>query len=98
MREASWDTAGDGEAWVRPSELGEYAFCPRSWWYSRHPDSFPGRVDTTRGAPARARGLRVHGTLERRHVRAQEGSGVAYALLFAAASVLLVLGTWWFLR
>jgi len=24
--------------WTTPSELGEYTFCPRSWWYTHRED------------------------------------------------------------
>jgi hypothetical protein len=29
------------DAWVSASELADFAFCPRSHWYARHPSAAP---------------------------------------------------------
>ncbi len=31
------DRASTGEHWVTVSDLAEYGFCPRAYWYGQHP-------------------------------------------------------------
>jgi hypothetical protein len=44
-------------AWVSASDLAEYAYCPRSYYYSTHPDAIEGGH---RPDPSARRGVRYH--------------------------------------
>jgi len=75
------------DGWTSPSDLADYAYCPRSHWYRHHRPAWgPNRV-----AMARVRGgLRYHRrtlTAERR--RAERGAAYWVGLL---AGVGLVVG------
>ncbi len=43
--------------WVSVSDLAEYAYCPRAFWYRRHP---PPLGPTRASIEARSRGSLVH--------------------------------------
>jgi hypothetical protein len=78
-------------AWTSPSELADYAYCPRSHWYHHHPP--PGGPAPAATERARA-GVRYHDhilTAERR--RAERG--VAYWFGVLAGLGLVVGGTLW---
>jgi hypothetical protein len=69
--------------WIKASEIGEYLYCQRAWWYR------------LQGAPsANVRELREGGAYHARHGRGVRRLGwqrlLAYALI-AAALVLLAL-------
>ena len=85
----------DRSRWVTVSELAEYTYCPRAWWYRAHPPA--DGVDPVDEA-RRDRGSRYHagtlGAIERR-----DRWATAFVLVFlaslalvVAASVALVLG------
>ncbi|MGD0250796.1 MAG: hypothetical protein ABSB97_07945 [Thermoplasmata archaeon] len=80
--------------WTSPSELADYAYCPRSHWYRRHsPSSGPSASSTER---SRA-GVRYHRrvlTAERR--RAERGAAYWAGILLGV--VLVAVGVLWFLR
>jgi CRISPR/Cas system-associated exonuclease Cas4 (RecB family) len=84
----------DGD-WTSPSDLADYAYCPRSHWYRHHP---PAR-GPARAALKRIRtGLRYHHrTLAAERRRAERGA--AYWVGVLAGVGLVVGGTvWLFLR
>ena len=74
--------------WISASELAEYAYCPRSWWYHRHP---PDGADMG-SRPERDRGTAFHvrslGATRRREDRA---GGFAWIAAGSAALILLAL-------
>lgn len=76
---------GDGpQDWVRASEVGQYSFCARAWWYQH-----------VRGAaPDDERPLRHGETAHRQHGRrvqvAELSRWVALLLLALALTALLV--------
>jgi hypothetical protein len=81
--------------WVSASELADYAYCPRSWWYREHPPE----GGPAPGAERRARaGVTYHqhvlGAERRRD--AWSGVVVAAAILSALLLAWLVLGGGWF--
>ena len=82
------------DGWTTPSDLADYAYCPRSHWYRHHPP--PGGPSP--GAEERAReGVRYHWrelTAERH--RAERGAAYWGALLLGVA--LLLGGAWWVFR
>lgn len=53
--------------WMTPSELGEYTYCPRAWWYSRQ-----GSQPYPRGA-AFAHGLQIQTELQAAHLAPRPG-------------------------
>lgn len=80
--------------WLTPSELGEFTFCPRAWWYSRQGTGHPG---------GRARedqfdhGLQVQTDLQAAHLAASHPRGFPWGTVAILAAVLvggLVLWTW----
>jgi len=82
------------DGWTTPSDLAEYAYCPRSHWYRHHPP--PGGPD--RGAQERAQeGVRYHRRVltGERH-RAERGVAYWAALLVGVGLVLG--GAWWLFR
>lgn len=78
-------------SWTSPSDLADYAYCPRSHWYRHHPPP---------GKPSRASqrssllGVRYHRRVltAERH-RAERGGAYWAAFFFGVA--LLVGGAWW---
>lgn len=80
--------------WSSPSDLADYAYCPRSHWYRHHPP--PG--GPSRSAQERARGgVRYHDRVltAERH-RAERGPAY-WAILFTGV-LLLGGGLWWLFR
>lgn len=77
---------------MTPSELGEYAYCPRAWWY--------GHQERAR-APTGAfeRGLQVQSDLQEAHLAPAVPRGFPWGVLSALCLVLVggfVLWTlWW---
>jgi len=81
-------------SWTSPSDLADYAYCPRSHWYRHHPPP----DGPSRASQSRARnGVRYHHRVltAERH-RADRG-GVYWAVLLAGI-LLLVGGAWWLFR
>lgn len=79
-----------GVPWVSASELGEYAYCPRAWWYREHP---PVTGPTPQGRRATQAGQRFHAR-ELDAIQRRESRGAAYAALLLVAAVLIGLGIW----
>ena len=85
--------------WMTPSELGEYTFCPRAWWYGRQ--EALARVSS--GADTRkdafARGLQVQADLQEAHIAGEEHRRFPWGALAALSLAVLggfVLWTlWW---
>lgn len=48
---------GSRGPWVSASDLAEYAYCPRSYWYSSHPEEVEGSIAPD---PRARRGVRYH--------------------------------------
>ncbi len=80
---------------ITASELAEFAYCPRAWWYSAHPPS--GGPEPQSLARA-AEGRRFHdarlGAVERREAwgAAAVAAAIAALLLIAATIAWAVLG------
>ena len=77
--------------WMTPSELGEYTFCPRAWWYGRQ-----GRDHGL--AEAFERGLQVQADLQAAHLEPLAPRGFPWGALAALCLVVvggLVLWTFW---
>jgi hypothetical protein len=82
------------DGWVSASELADYAYCPRSWWYSRHPPAEGRSAASERSARA---GIRYHERVLAAEWR-REQAGVAYLVLLALAIVLVGGGLLWILH
>ena len=78
-------------AWISASEVADYAYCPRSWWSSRHPPE--GGRDPASERSSRA-GIRYHERVLAAEWR-RERAGTAYWVLLALALVLVVGGLLW---
>lgn len=73
--------------WTSPSDLADYAYCPRSHWYHHHPPLEPPRADALERARA---GVRYHDrVLGRERRRAEQGAAYWFGVL---AGVGLLLG------
>ena len=81
-------------AWASASELAEYAYCPRAWWYQRHPPVEGPTRESRRAAEAGVRFHRSELAAERRRDRL----GPGYAILLAVAILLTVAGVVGLLR
>ncbi len=80
-------------AWTSPTDLADYAYCPRSHFYRHHPP-----VGATRGEAdgRRAAGERYHGrVLSAERHRAERGS--AYWIGLLVGVLLVLVGIAWFL-
>jgi CRISPR/Cas system-associated exonuclease Cas4 (RecB family) len=82
----------DRPRYISASDLAEYAFCPRSFWYRSHPSSTPADPRSVRRSAA---GERFHARTLRAERRRAEHPG-AYAALLVGGVLLLFLGVaWW---
>ena len=79
------------ESWTTPSDLADYAYCPRSHWYRHHP---PERRPSVASQESALHGVRYHGRVltGERH-RAERGA--AYWAVLLVGAVLVVGGAWW---
>lgn len=83
--------------WMTPSELGEYTYCPRAWWYSRQGIGRP-------AGQAREDqfdyGLQIQTNLQAAHLAASQLKGFPWGATVAILAAMLVGGLvlWtWFL-
>ena len=79
--------------WVSASDLAEYAYCPRAWWYRGNPP-------TAGRAPESERASRAGERFHRRELAEDWRSdqyGRAYLLLIVVAIVLVFGGVAWML-
>lgn len=79
------------DGWTSPSDLAEYAYCPRSHWYRHHPPA----LGATRSSQERSRsGVRYHRRVllatERR-----ERHGTAYWVGLLLGLLFVVAGGLW---
>jgi len=70
--------------WVTASELGDWAYCRRAWWYAR------GGVERD-AAPQLAAGTAGHAAFARQVDRVERRRGLGLGLMFAALAVALLL-------
>jgi CRISPR/Cas system-associated exonuclease Cas4 (RecB family) len=78
---------GPSDDWASASDLAEYAYCPRAWYYRTHE---PARPVSSAARRASAAGERYHrSTLATEERRERHVTGYLAALLVA---VLLILG------
>ena len=80
--------------WISATELADYAYCPRSWWYRQHPPPEGRTAASDRSAEA---GIRFHERALAAEWR-RERLGAAYLLLLVVAAALVAGGLWWILR
>ena len=79
------------DAWTSPSDLADYAYCPRAHWYHHHPPSGGPR----RSSQERSRfGTRYHRRVLRAEER-RERHGGAYWIAFLLGIALLLAGLLW---
>ncbi|HLM92042.1 MAG TPA: hypothetical protein VK424_08385 [Thermoplasmata archaeon] len=84
---------GGYRAGTSPSDLADYAYCPRSHWYRHHP---PAGGPSEDGRRRSSTGERYHReTLRGTRVRAEFGA--AYTGLIAAGILLAAVGIVWLL-
>jgi len=79
------------DGWTSPSDLADYAYCPRSHWYRTHPPPGGPRPESRASATA---GVRYHDrVLSGERHRAERGG--AYWGVLLVGFGLAVLGGWW---
>ncbi len=84
----------EADGWSSPSDLADYAYCPRSHWYRRHPPA--GGPSPAAVARSRA-GIRYHRrVLSAERTRSQRGATYWAGLLLGLA--LLAMALLWTLR
>ena len=71
--------------WISASEIGEWAYCRRAWWYARQ------RLPTLT-APALERGAARHDALAHAARRIERQQRLAGQLLIAGLAFALLLG------
>jgi hypothetical protein len=86
-------TDEDRGRWISAGELADYAFCPRSHWYSRTRPGAPIPRDSARRAAA---GESFHRT-ELAGVRSRSEHRGAYAAALLLGVLLALLGAVWLL-
>ncbi|MGA7923728.1 MAG: hypothetical protein WCA77_07115 [Thermoplasmata archaeon] len=76
------------------SDLSEYAYCPRAFWYRHHPPSVPPSAETER---SRARGTQFHQRRLAADERAERWGDRWLLVALAAAGIVaaVALVVWW---
>jgi CRISPR/Cas system-associated exonuclease Cas4 (RecB family) len=88
------EMVGAGTPGTTPSDLADFAFCPRSHWYRHHPPPEPPAPEAVRRA---GRGARFHErALTATERRAEHGSG--YWVLLLVGGLVVAGGLLWLLR
>lgn len=77
--------------WASVSDLAEYAYCPRAWYYRAHP---PPEGRTSASDRASSAGERYH-RAELSRVEFDESHGAGYGALVLVALVLIAGALWW---
>ncbi len=82
--------------WASASDLAEYAYCPRAYWYREHPP----RGEIPRSASHRAEAGRRYHVRELRSEEARDSHAGTYLVLAGIGLLLLgIVGIWaWSLR
>lgn len=75
------------DPWVSASDLAEYAYCPRSYWYSTHPEETPGRPSVN---PRAVEGIRYHRRALGAEGRREGHGGLYVGLLVVGLAIVLV--------
>jgi len=85
---------GKDDGWTTPSDLADYTYCPRSYWYRYHP---PAEGPSTASQRSARGGVRYHARVltAERH-RAERGASYWAVLLLGMA--LAAAGAWWVFR
>ncbi len=74
------------DGWTSPSDLADYAYCPRSHWYRHHPPAEGPSASSERRSRA---GVRFHRhALRAEERRARHGAAYWFVLLVGLALVL----------
>ena len=73
---------------ISASEIGTHAYCPRAWYYDKHPETVPPAVRTS---SAMEKGSAAHVRIETGHLQAQNTSRAAYVAV-AVVAILLSVG------
>jgi CRISPR/Cas system-associated exonuclease Cas4 (RecB family) len=89
------DRSRTGSDWVSASEVAEYAYCPRAWWYRGHPPPDGPDPRSLRSAEA---GRAFHHRSLRAEARRDRWAGAlaAAAILSVVAIALLLRFGGWF--
>lgn len=82
--------------WVSASDLAEYTYCPRAYWYRKHPPA----GEAVGGASRRAEADRRYHAHALRSEEARDSSAGTYVALIGVGVLLLaIVGVWvWSLR
>jgi hypothetical protein len=77
--------------WLSASEVGDYAYCPRSFWYRRHP---PAGGPSPASRRSSAQGERFHATyLSAEYARSlRRGTWRSVLMIAVAVAVACLLG------
>jgi hypothetical protein len=81
--------------WATPSELGDYAYCPRAWFWKRNPEQIPQAVPYELPREAFERGLQVHAQMEAADASPRVASRLPYGVAVAAGVLLLLVVLLW---
>lgn len=85
-------SAGRDEQWASVSDLSEYAYCPRAFYYRHHPPDGPPPPDSI----ARQRsGTRFHQRQLAIELATERHSGWWAMIALGAAAVIAVVALWW---
>jgi CRISPR/Cas system-associated exonuclease Cas4 (RecB family) len=76
----------ESRSWVSVSDLAEYAYCPRAYWYRHHPPEAP----ADRSAERSSRRGETYHRRALSGVRRTEEHGVAIGLAAIAVAILLL--------
>ena len=81
------------DGWTSPSDLADYAYCPRSHWYRHHPPPEGPSPASQRSARG---GVRYHDRVLTGERHRAERGGVYLAVLLLGLA-LAIGGIWWIL-
>lgn len=89
------DRAGRDRDWATPSELGDFTYCRRAWFWRRHPEELPRGWSAPERTEANLYGEAFHARMESEHAAPHHARRTPYVVVLLLALGALAALTFW---